>query len=65
MLAIVILQNVFDLAIQLNKIASLHTGYIRSVPQTFFFFTINDLSILLFLSIFILYYPLLIVKLDA
>jgi len=44
MLAMVIEQNVFDPAMQLNKIASWHTGYINSVPQTFFFFTINVLS---------------------
>jgi len=61
----VIGHNVLDAAIQLNKIASLHTGYIRSVPQTFFFFTISVFSFILFLSIFILYYPLLIVKLEA
>ena len=44
MLVMVIEQNVFVPAMQLNKIASWHTGYINSVPQTFFFFTINVLS---------------------
>jgi len=32
MLAMVIEQNVFVPAIQLNKIASWHTGYINSLP---------------------------------
>jgi len=52
MLAIVIGHKVFDAAIQLNIIALLHTGYIRSLPQTFFFFTINVLSFICLLSFY-------------
>ena len=53
MLPMVIEQNVFVPAIQLNIIASWHTGYINSLPQTFFFFTISVFSFM-FLSYFLI-----------